>query len=139
MIKRGGLRLLTSGEIRLATELYGQSIALCFASCLLMGCVGDRLAFHDEGNAVVNADRICISSSPGDTLEYYLLSSSVNHYAIPLATEDNIVRKYPDTCIAVNLKEDANYTLNYVLNGQNYRFEFTTDARKHVTKTYSKL
>jgi len=26
MIKRGGLRLLTSGEIRLATELYGKSI-----------------------------------------------------------------------------------------------------------------
>ncbi|MHC5175898.1 putative T6SS immunity periplasmic lipoprotein [Serratia sp. MYb239] len=104
----------------------------------LTGCAGDRLTFHQEGDATVDKNRICITSSPGDTLEYYSLSSSENNHKKPLAMEDGIVRRYPDTCIPLPLKGGTNYELLYVLSGQYYRFEFITDDHKKVTKTYSK-
>lgn len=105
---------------------------------LLTGCVGDRLSFHQAGSATVNENRICITSFPGDTLEYYSLSSSENKYEKPLLMEDNIARKYSDTCISLMLKNNTNYELIYELNGKKYRFEFITDVHKKVTKTYSK-
>lgn len=51
--------------------------------------------------------------------------------------EDGIVKRYPDTCIPLLLKESTNYELLYVLSGQYYRFEFITDDHKKLTKTYS--
>ncbi|MFG1174438.1 putative T6SS immunity periplasmic lipoprotein [Erwiniaceae bacterium CAU 1747] len=106
---------------------------------LLVGCAGDRLAFHKEGSAIINERRICITSHPGDILEYYSLSSSENRYEAPVLTEDNVAKKYSDTCIPLMLKSSTNYELIYVLGGEKYRFEFITDAHKKVTKTYSRL
>ena len=103
---------------------------LCLFLFLLMGCAGDRLSFHQAGSATVNENRICISSFPGDILEYYSLSSSENNFEAPLSIEDNIVKKHSDTCIPLTLK--------YELNGKKYQFEFMTDAHKKVTITYSK-
>lgn len=114
-------------------------IFLCFSFLLLAGCVGDKLVFHKKGSATVNESRVCIASTPGDIMEYYSLSSSENSYETPILTEDNISKKYPDTCISFILKNSTNYELIYVLNGEKYRFEFITDAYNKVTKTYSKL
>ena len=52
--------------------------------------------------------------------------------------EDEIVKRYPDTCIPFLLKKSTNYELIYALSGQYYRFEFITDDHKKVTKTYVK-
>ena len=111
---------------------------LCLFLFLLMGCAGDRLSFHQAGSATVNENRICISSFPGDILEYYSLSSSENNFEAPLSIEDNIVKKHSDTCIPLTLKNNTNYELIYELNGKKYRFECMTDAHKKVTITYSK-
>lgn len=111
---------------------------LCLFFFLLTGCAGDRLAFHQAGNATVSENRMCIVSAPDDILEYYSLSSSENSYVVPILTEDSIAKKYPDTCMDLILKSSTNYELIYVLSGEKYRFEFMTDADKKVTKTYSK-
>ncbi|WP_428847744.1 putative T6SS immunity periplasmic lipoprotein [Serratia rubidaea] len=113
-------------------------LSLCFLFVLLTGCSGDRLTFHQEDDATVDKSRICIASTPGDALEYYSLTSSENNYGKPLAMEDGIVKRYPDTCIPFILKKSTNYELIYTLSGQHYRFEFITDENKKVTKTYSK-
>ena len=111
---------------------------LFFSIFFLAGCAGDRLAFHKKGSATVNESRVCIASVPGDILEYYSLSSSENSYAVPILTEDNIAKKYHDTCMPLILKNSTNYELIYVLSGEKYRFEFITDAHNKVKKTYSK-
>ncbi|AXF75039.1 hypothetical protein LU631_08895 [Erwinia tracheiphila] len=111
---------------------------LCIFFFALTGCTGDRLSFHKKGSATVNENRVCIASAPSDILEYYSLSSSENSYAVPILTEDNIAKKYPDTCMPLILKNSTNYELIYVLSGEKYRFEFITDAHNKVTKTYSK-
>ncbi len=113
-------------------------LLLFFSLFLLAGCAGDRLAFHKKGRATVNENRVCIASTPGDILEYYSLSSSENSYALPILTEDNIAKKYHDTCIPLILKNSTNYELIYVLNGEKYRFEFITDAHNKVKKSYIK-
>ena len=46
-------------------------------------------------------------------------------------------RKYPDTCIAVNLQEIADYELIYTLNGINYHFEFSWGTEKSIRKKES--
>ncbi|MGB8665083.1 MAG: putative T6SS immunity periplasmic lipoprotein [Serratia inhibens] len=114
-----------------------KNFMLCLFFFLLTGCVGDRLAFHQAGHATVSENRICITASPGDILEYYLLTSSENNYEIPLSEEDNIAKKYPDTCIPLVLKNSTSYELIYELSGKKYRFEFKSDAHKKVKETYS--
>ncbi|WP_331254614.1 putative T6SS immunity periplasmic lipoprotein [Serratia rubidaea] len=113
-------------------------LSLCFLFVLLTGCGGDRLTFHQEGDATVDKNRICITSTPGNTLEYYSLTSSENNYEKPLAMKDGIVKRYPDTCIPFLLKKSTSYELIYALSDQHYRFEFITDDHKKVTKTYGK-
>lgn len=95
----------------------------------LSGCVGDRLEFRNKGTVYLEGNRlICIKSTPGDILTYYLLSSSENNYAPPLAVEVDIKRAYPDTCInSITLKENVDYDLTYILNDIKYRAEFTLD------------
>jgi len=115
-----------------------KKILLFFSLYLLSGCTGDKLAFHKKGNATVNESRFCITSDPGDILEYYSVSSSENSYAVPILTEDNIAKKHLDTCIPLIIKNSTSYELIYVLSGEKYRFEFTTDANNKVKKNYSK-
>lgn len=104
---------------------------------LLVGCVSDRLTFHQAGDATVSDTHICIVSPPGGILTYFSLSSSQNNYDEPLLKEDNIAKKYPDTCIPFVLKTDTRYELIYEISNERFRFEFITDADKKVTKTYS--
>ncbi len=102
---------------------------------LLSGCVGDRIAFHNEGDAAVTESYICIKSSPGDILEYYLLSLSVDRHTVPLAfMMKGVPKKYPGTCIAVSLKTTEDYELIYTLNGINYHFKFSIDTDKNNKK-----
>ncbi|WP_294900022.1 putative T6SS immunity periplasmic lipoprotein [Tatumella sp. UBA2305] len=107
---------------------------MSFLFFLLSGCTGDRLVFRNKGNAVVSKDSICITSKPGDVLEYYMLSYSVNNYHPPLNMEEDIAKKYPETCIKTELKNNAAYGLIYTMSGKNYRFEFNIDANGKVTK-----
>jgi hypothetical protein len=107
-------------------------VMLIFVS-LLSGCVGDRLDFRHKGE-VFQQDRskICVKSMPGDTMSYYLLSSSENNYAPPLLTENHINNKYPDTCINVTLKENVSYDLIYILSDVKYRASFTLDGSHNI-------
>ena len=112
-----------------------KNILMCAFLFLLSGCVGDRIDFHNEVDAAVTENYICIKSFPGDTLEYYLLSSSADRYTVPLAyMMKGVPKKYPDTCIPVSLKKKADYELIYTLNGINYHFDFSIDADKKIKK-----
>ena len=92
------------------------------------GCgPGDKLAFHHPGDLHVVGHHLCIPSSPGDHLSYYLLSYSADQYQSPLAYEDNIDRKYPDTCFIANVKKPADYNLLYIINGMKYRVDFVVN------------
>ncbi|WP_146001014.1 putative T6SS immunity periplasmic lipoprotein [Chimaeribacter californicus] len=100
----------------------------------LSSCVGDRLEFRNKGTVYLEGNRlICIKSTPGDILTYYLLSSSENNYAPPLAVAVDIKRAYPDTCInSVTLKENVAYDLNYILNDIKYKAEFSVDKSSTI-------
>ncbi|MBT0728152.1 hypothetical protein HGT73_12340 [Rosenbergiella australiborealis] len=113
-------------------------VYLSFMLFFLSGCIGDRLVFRDKGDAVVLKNSICIASEPGDIVGFYMLSYSVNNYHPPLVMEDGIARKYPNTCIKVELVNNSDYGLVYTINGKNYRFEFNIDVNGKITKTYSK-
>ncbi|WP_146000847.1 putative T6SS immunity periplasmic lipoprotein [Chimaeribacter arupi] len=104
-------------------------ITLFIVVMTLSGCVGDRLDFRNKGTVYLEGNRlVCIKSTPGDRLTYYLLSSSENNYAPPLAVEVEINRTYPDTCInSITLKENVAYDLNYILNDVKYKAEFSLD------------
>ncbi|WP_408014951.1 putative T6SS immunity periplasmic lipoprotein [Rouxiella aceris] len=79
---------------------------------LISGCVGDRLDFRHKGSVYKkNSNLLCIDSKPGDSITYYLLSSSKNNYHPPLMFEDNINRKYPDTCLPIALKQNISYNI----------------------------
>ena len=107
-------------------------VMLIFVS-LLSGCVGDRLDFRHKGEVFQqDRSRICVKSMPGDTMSYYLLSSSENNYAPPLVTENHINNKYPDTCINVTLKENVSYDLIYILSDVKYRASFTLDGSHNI-------
>ncbi|MGD8165093.1 putative T6SS immunity periplasmic lipoprotein [Pantoea sp. FN0307] len=94
---------------------------------------GDRLQFRNPGNASITLNSVCINAQPGKVLSYYLLSSSVNHYKKPIATEDNIKKSYPDTCISTSLQSDAKYTLIYILDNDKYRLEFSVDRQGKIS------
>ncbi|MBT0723807.1 hypothetical protein HH682_04990 [Rosenbergiella sp. S61] len=96
------------------------------------------MVFRDKGDAVVLKNSICIASESGDVLDYYMLSYSVNNYHPPLIMEDDIAKKYPNTCIKIELVNNADYGLVYTINGRNYRFEFNIDVNGKITNTYSK-
>lgn len=73
---------------------------------IITGCgPGDRLVFRHPGEVRIVDQHLCICSSPGDHLSYYSLSYSADQYQNPLAYEDNIDRKFPDTCIVADLKK----------------------------------
>ncbi len=92
------------------------------------GCgPGDRLVFRHPGEVRVVAQHLCIRSSPGDHLSYYLLSYSADQYQSPLAYEDNIDREYPDTCFIANVKKPADYNLLYIINGKEHRVDFSVN------------
>ena len=100
----------------------------------LSGCTGDTLDFRHQGNARIEKDSICITSSPNDVLRFYLLTSSLDNYQKPLAMEDNIARKYPDTCINADVVQPADYDLMYKLNEKKYRLSFTVGHDGFVHK-----
>ena len=102
---------------------------------LLAGCEGDRLVFRDKGDAIINKGSICIKSSANDILRYYNLSSSVNSYEKPLIAESDIEKKFPNTCIKVDLKTGEDYTLLYELNSKGYRLEFRVNKDWHIIRT----
>lgn len=102
--------------------------------CFISGCTGDTLIFRHQGDARIDVNSICVNSSPGDILEFYLLSSSFDNYRKPIVMEEHISRKYPDTCIISEIKNPADYDLMYVLNDKKYRLNFTVDQDGKIYK-----
>ena len=131
--KYNGYDLKTSTHFRKTLSFKRAVIPLIF-TLSLSGCVGDRLDFRKKGTVYLEGNRlVCIKSTPGDRLTYYLLSSSENNYAPPLAVEVEINRTYPDTCInSVTLKENVAYDLNYILNDVKYKAEFILDKNSTI-------
>ena len=97
---------------------------------IITGCgPGDRLVFRHPGEVRIVDQHLCIRSSPGDHLSYYSLSYSADQYQNSLAYEDNIDRKFPDTCIVADLKKTADYNLLYIINGIKYRVDFSINEK----------
>ncbi|MDV5141385.1 putative T6SS immunity periplasmic lipoprotein [Chimaeribacter arupi] len=116
------------------SPLFKRAVIPLIFTLSLSGCVGDRLEFRDKGTVYLEGNRlVCIKSTPGDRLIYYLLSSSENNYAPPLAVEVEINRTYPDTCInSITLKENVAYELSYILNDVKYKAEFILDKNSTI-------
>jgi len=95
---------------------------------LISGCVGDRLDFRNPGAIYKkNNSSFCINSKEGDTLTYYLLTSSEDNYKDALVFEDHIENKYPNHCFNIIWKEDITYNLLYEMNDIKYRVNFKID------------
>lgn len=107
---------------------------------LISGCVGDRLDFRNEG-AVYQKDNssICVKSAEGDTITYYLLSSSENNYQKPLLFADHITKKYPEHCFNVTLKKDVIYNLLYEMNDVKYRVNFKLESDGKIKQGVNNL
>ncbi|CNL85270.1 putative T6SS immunity periplasmic lipoprotein [Yersinia aldovae] len=103
---------------------------------LLVGCVGDRLDFRNKGDVLIHKNSICIKAKSGDTLTYYLLSSSTDNYEKPLEVGTNVSKKYPDICIFTTLENNTAYDLIYVLNGGKYRVEFSINGDGIIPESY---
>lgn len=105
-----------------------------FLVFLLTGCTGDTLVFRNQGDARIDKNGICIKSSSGDVLSYYSVSSTLDNYKEPIAISE-ASKKFPDTCIKVEIKESADYDFVYILNDENYRLNFTVDKDGVVHKS----
>jgi len=104
----------------------------------MSGCVGDRLEFRNKGEVFFKDGQfLCIKSMPGDTLTYYLLSSSENNYSPPLRDGVDINVKYPATCLHdITLKKNVFYDLSYILNDIKYKAEFSVDENNNIKSGY---
>ena len=111
-----------------------KKIILFIFSFIISGCVGDQLEFRNKGTVFFKDDHfLCIKSMPGDTLTYYLLSSSENNYSPPLLVGIDINVKYPATCVHnITLKKNVFYDFTYILNGIKYRAEFSLDESNNI-------
>jgi hypothetical protein len=110
-----------------------KSITTLISISLFTGCVGDRLDFRHQGDIYnKNSELFCINSKPGDNITYYLLSSSENNYQSPLIFEDNVNKKYPDTCLQIKLKQNVYYNIIYEMNNIKYRVDFTLDEKNNI-------
>ena len=97
-------------------------------SFLLNACTGDTLTFRHQGDALIKGDSICLTSSPGDVLSFYLLSSSLDNYRKPISMQEDISIKSPDTCIKSDVRKPANYDLMYIMDDTKYRVNFTVNG-----------
>ncbi|WP_034947470.1 putative T6SS immunity periplasmic lipoprotein [Erwinia oleae] len=95
----------------------------------LSGCwFQDSLVFKNPGYVYVYDRFVCIKSSSGDSLNYFMISSPENRHMKPVRFGDNLNRKYPDTCILVVLTPGVEYTMLYILNGVKYRVVFDSNG-----------
>lgn len=46
--------------------------------------------------------------------------------------EDNINRKYPDTCLPIALKQNISYNIIYEMNNIKYRVDFSVDEKNNI-------
>jgi len=108
-----------------------KNIVIVLATLLLYSCGGDRITFSNRGDVyLLGSNLLCIKSKLGDTISFYSLSSSENRYSPALISEFEIDKKYPDTCIRVNLKNNFSYQLIYTMNDIDYGARFKIENGK---------